>query len=215
MLCGKKMNAQTVPSDTITIDVGGKIYKTTRTTILSRGPETMLGAFVRNARDETTVFFVDHDRYLFRWILVWYHTGVVAKSTEVGVSRQIWDATLGFYGIGVKRLELLPSTLQFLQFLAEHYTEANTFTFVENKGFIDGVPNFINNLDIKWVIANKKHIDAGLKQEYGLSTIEWYTDYIAINVRVSFCGFPACKAPPKCSYTRKYVSFEVGFPKKQ
>ena len=85
-----------VPSDFIVLNVGGTRYQTTRTTI-HKHPETMLSVLLNNTNKDTKEIFIDHDGELFRWILLWYRTGVLEPCTVAG-----WDATLAFYGIEVE-----------------------------------------------------------------------------------------------------------------
>ena len=81
----------------IVFDVGGKIYKTSKSTI-ELWPTTLLGMLVR--QNNSNEIFIDRDQHMFRWILLWYRTSILVDHMAVGVPEVVWDAELDFYGIG-------------------------------------------------------------------------------------------------------------------
>lgn len=86
----------------IAINVGGKKYETTRTT-LDLFPNSFVGMLSRR-HPTAPELFIDRDGKLFRWILYWYQTRILVDHNTAGVPLEVWDAELQFYGIGDEEL---------------------------------------------------------------------------------------------------------------
>lgn len=83
----------------ILLNVGGKRYETTTTTIGAH-PGTLLEMLVRRKREDDMEIFLDRDGPMFRWILYWYRTGMLVDHNIVGVPKEVWLHELDYYGIG-------------------------------------------------------------------------------------------------------------------
>jgi hypothetical protein len=84
----------------VTLDIGGKLFHTTTSTI-ERRPETTLSMLLSHHLDESVPLFIDRDPGNFRWILHWYRTGILVDHTTVGVPPEVWDDEIAFYCISV------------------------------------------------------------------------------------------------------------------
>lgn len=84
--------------DTIILDVGGKRFKTYRST-LTKYPETMLGKmFSDDSKFKVDVIpFFDRSSKLFDAILNFYRIGILVKPPQV--SRYIWQEEIKFWGL--------------------------------------------------------------------------------------------------------------------
>lgn len=172
-----------VPSDFIVLNVGGIRYQTTRTTI-HKHPETMLSVLLNNTSKDAAEIFIDHDGELFRWILLWYRTGVLEPCTVAG-----WDATLAFYGIevGEKRSS---EVIEFVVFLVKHQKDRYlTFLDMDRRIEVEGLPNIVVNFDYSWFTQERDEIDCALK--------EWSLCLTSVELRYEqaqcFENFPASK----------------------
>jgi len=85
-------------SKRVILDIGGKIFHTSASTIESL-PDTMIAMLLsRHAGD---ALFIDRDPGNFRWIIHWYRTGILVDHTTVGVPQEVWDDEIAFYCISV------------------------------------------------------------------------------------------------------------------
>lgn len=148
-----------VPSDFIVLNVGGTRYQTTRTTI-HKHPETMLSVLLNNTSKDTAEIFIDHDGELFRWILLWYRTGVLEPCKIAG-----WDATLAFYGIEVGEEEDDDDVKTMVEFLVAERGRP-CLTFLEKNRYLElnGIPSVALNFNHEWFVQNRDEIDCALKQ---------------------------------------------------
>ena len=93
--------------DIITIDVGGKKFKT-RVSTFSCHSNTTLGRmfsedwFFSNGTQEDGSIFLDRNPIVFSAILEYYRTGILEKPN--GISDEMWNGELNFYNIYEKSL---------------------------------------------------------------------------------------------------------------
>ena len=84
--------------DPVILDVGGKQFKTYRSTLL-KYPETLLGKmFDENSKFKLeTIPFFDRSSKMFDAILNFYRIGILVKPKNV--SKYIWNEEIKFWGL--------------------------------------------------------------------------------------------------------------------
>lgn len=89
----------------VTLNVGGKLFTTYRSTIM-KYPNTILGGFFSNEdlakADEKGEYFWDRNGTLFEFILDFYRTGEVIYPTIV--SKEVFDKELDFWCIPIPKI---------------------------------------------------------------------------------------------------------------
>jgi hypothetical protein len=80
----------------VVINVSGKKYECD-SAIFSAHKDHLIEMLLR--RTDENEIFIQRDQKMFRWVYLWYNTGILVDEGTVGVPLVVWQEELRFYGI--------------------------------------------------------------------------------------------------------------------
>ncbi|KAL5708391.1 Protein ENDOPLASMIC RETICULUM-ARRESTED PEN3 [Ranunculus cassubicifolius] len=102
---------ETQPHDRIKLNVGGKLFETTISTLLSAGPDSLLAALSAQQRDTENPVFIDRDPEIFSVLLYLLRTNRLPSTARRFAKQELAEEAL-YYGVESRlKMAVLPPPL--------------------------------------------------------------------------------------------------------